>query len=462
MKRGRFLVTLCVAGTVVSLAIPTWCSSSDPTLQTQCIAVLPTPKQVQLRAGRVQLVRSGSTGQGGCCILAGRKAGFAAKLLAERLGVPVTDTLASGSLAVKLSLDAKASFAAKLGRDARSEAYCLEVNSKGVEIVAVESEGLLRAAATLLQLLQVEKDAVFVPELTITDWPNFRYRCASDWLINVECNRWSYDWGDGRQAYLARIKRKLDLCFAYKINQVWFDGFGWDTQRCEGYAELMRECTGYARQRGIKLTFAGYGGGYGTSYQKSEIYRTGYFGRTLINRRPYPDGAEYLCRGMKGIEESRRYGTCLSNKALQQEKLDEMKRFVAAVEPGFMYIHDIDSGTYAASQNSWLLRCDECRKRWPSDEVTDPRGQAGAMADWFRQIRRTLDSVKTRSGYRAARDLTLIFISPLYTEYYEKGPPDLWQRETDYFCQMSRSLGPAAGVAFGLREQFYGPGSCKK
>ncbi|MBI5820619.1 MAG: hypothetical protein HZA88_16755 [Verrucomicrobia bacterium] len=474
MKRNVFLLPtaslrliplvtkLFIAGIVAWFAMPARCDSSAPALQTQAILVLPTPKQVQLRAGRVLLTRRESTGQRGCCIVAGPEAGFAAEVLAQRLGAPITTTRPSGNPVVTLRLDSVASFAAKLDRDARAEAYRLEVNKAGVEIIAVEPEGLLRAAATLLQILQVEKDAVFVPELTITDWPAVRYRCASDWLINAEINRWSYDWGDGRQACLARIKRKLDLCFAYKINQVWFDGFGWDTQRSEGYADFVRECTGYARQRGIKLTFAGYGGGYGTSYQKSELYRYGYFGKTLVNRRPYPDGAEYLCRGMKQIEQSRRYGTCLSNEALQQAKLEEMKRFVAAVEPGFLYIHDIDTGTYAASQSSWLMRCDECRKRWPSDELTDPRGQAGAMADWYRQIRRTLDSITTPRGYRAARDLTLIFTSPLYTEYYEKGPLDLWQRETDYFCLMSRLLGPAAGVEFGLREQFYRPDGGRK
>jgi len=463
MRHGQFLAALSVAGAGALLAVPAWCSSpSDPEPSPQRISVLPTPKRVGLRAGRVWLARRDATGQRGCCIVAGAEAGFAAAVLAERLGAPVAATPSPGCVAVTLRLDAQAPFAAKLGRDVRPEAYRLEAGAQGVDIVAVEAEGLLRASATLLQLLHVEKDAVFVDALTIADWPDFRYRCASDWLINVECNRWSYDWGDGRQAYLARVKRKLDLCFAYKINQVWFDGFGWDTKRSEGYADLMRECTAYARRRGIKLTFAGYGGGYGTSYQKSEIYRTGYFGQTLINRRPYPDGAEYACRGMKGIEISRRYGTCLSNEGLRQAKLEEMTRFAAAVEPGFMYIHDIDTGTYAASREGWLLRCDACRKRWPSDDLADPLGQAGAMADWCRQIRRTLDSVETGRGYRAARDLTLIFVSPLYTEYSEKGPPDLWQRETDYFCLVSRLMGSSAGVEFGLREQFYRPGGGKK
>lgn len=394
--------------------------------------------------------------------MAGPEAGFAAVVLAEKLHAPVVPAAPPGSPALTLRLDGDAPFARRLSRDARPEAYRLEVGAQSVEIVATEPEGLLRGAASLVQLLHVDGGIAYVPQITLIDWPNFRYRCASDWLLNVEANRWSYDWGDGRRACLARIKRKLDLCFAYKINQVWFDGFGWDLTRCPGYAELVRECAQYARRRGIKLTFAGYGGGYGTSYQQSEIYRCGYFGQTFINRRPYPEGSEYFCRGMDRIERSRRFGTCLSNEALGRAKLDEMKRFAAAVEPGFMYIHDIDTGTYAESQSSWLLRCEQCRKQWPSDELTDARGQAGALAAWYRQIRCAMEGVTNPSGYRAARDLTLIFTSPLYTGYWEKGPTDVWERESGYFSLLSRLMGPAANVEFGLREQFYAPGGGKK
>lgn len=458
----RLLTLVLLAATWLVLGVCPPSSPASETVATPAIDLLPTPKQVQAQAGRLVLARHAAGQKSGCSIVAGPEAGFAAEVLAEKLAAPVVPAAQSGSLAVRLRVDADAPFARRLARDARPESYRLEVSARDVEIVAVDPEGLLRGAATLMQLLQSDGGVVYLPQLTLVDWPNFRYRCASDWLMNAEVNRWSYDWGDGRRACLARIKRKLDLCFAYKINQVWFDGFGWDLKRCPGYAELVSECSQYARRRGIKLTFAGYGGGYGTSYQKSEIYRCGYFGQTFVNRRPYPEGEEYLCRGMHQIEQSRRYGTCLSNEALGRAKLDEMKRFAAAAEPGFMYIHDIDTGTFADSQSSWLLRCEECRKRWPSDALADARGQAGALAAWYGQIRSTLDKVSTPSGYRAARDLTLVFTSPLYTCYYEKGPPDLWERETDYFCLLSRLMGPAANVEFGLREQFYSPGGGKK
>jgi hypothetical protein len=459
---GRLLGAALVAMAAAVPAAPARGGSDSPHAVATAVDVLPTPKQVQRRDGRLALASRVGQRLPRCCVVAGTEAGYAAEVLAQRLAAPVVPRAQPDSVAVSLKVDAQASFAGNLGRDARPEAYRLEVGGQDVRLVAVEPEGLLRGAATLLQLLREEDGVCYLPCVTITDWPDFRRRCASHWLINVEINRWAYDWGDGPAAYLARVKRKLDLSFAYKINQVWFDGFGWDVHRFEGYADLMRQCNQYARRRGIKLTFAGYGGGYGTSYQASELYRCGYFGQTFLNRRPYPGGEEYFCRGIKPLGQSRRYGTCLSNEGLCRAKVDEMQRFAAAVEPGMMYIHDIDTGSYVESRESWLLRCPECRKRWPSDEVAGAQGQAGALAAWYRRVRSALDRVATPSGYRAARDLTLVFISPLYTEYYERGPADLWQREIDYFCDQGRLLGPAANIEIGLREQFYSPRGGKK
>mgnify|MGYP005844838081 CR=1 FL=1 len=416
------------------------------------VEILPTPKRLELGRGKLVLPAA-------ACVVAGPEAGYAAEAIARRLSVPIAVHAPAGAVPVVLRVDPGAAWAAALSRDQRPEAYQLRMQPAGAELVAVTPEGLLRGAATLLQLLDAKNSA---PCLTVTDWPDFRYRCASDWLLNVEVNRWAYDWGDGREKWLARVKRKLDFCFLYKINQVWFDGFGWSTDRFPGYAPLMRECTRYARQRAIKLTFAGYGGGYGTSYQQSDIYRYGYFGQTFLNRRPYPDGPQYLCRGFTGLEVSRACGTCLSNEALAAAKLAELERFVREVEPGFLYIHDIDSGTLAASSAAWRARCDECRRRWPSHEVDSPQGQAGAMASWYEQIRQALRPIVTSGGYRADRDLTLIFISPLYTMYSEKGPPDVWQREINYFCTLSRLVGRGPEIEFGLREQFYAPGGGRK
>ncbi|MEN6544756.1 MAG: glycoside hydrolase family 20 zincin-like fold domain-containing protein [Armatimonadia bacterium] len=361
-----------------------------------------------------------------------------------------------------VTVDERAEFAREFASDQQAEAYHIDVGPGGVTVVAITAEGLLRAEATLRQLLRVGPSGAALPYCTITDWPDFRHRCASDWLINVECNRWAYDWGDGPAAYLQRIKRKLDFCYAHKINQVWFDGFGWDVNRTPHYAGLMRECSRYARERGIRLTFAGYGGGYGTSYQKSELYRCGYQGQVFYNRRPYPEGEVYSCCGCDvSTSESRIYGTCPSNEGLKAAKLAEMREFVGSVEPGYVYIHDVDTGTWEASHKSWLLRCDECRDRWPSDEMADPQGQAGAFSEWFGQISEALHSI-SNDKYNAAHDLTLVFTSPVYTTCYEAGQPELWEQEVEYFRVLSSLLNAHGSVQFGIREQFYRANGSRK
>ncbi len=419
----------------------------------------PRPRSVQVHDGVLRIGITPPARYPRACIVANADL-HASAILARRLHASAAPGPEEGCVAICWSVEADAPFAAHLPPDRRFEAYSLEVDGDGIAMVATTEEGLLRAAATLLQLVSDEGDSVSIPHVSIVDWPFFRSRCASDWLLNVEANRWGYDFADGPEAYLERIERKLEMCFQYKINQVWFDGFGWDINRTPQYAGLMRECSRHARSLGIRLTFAGYGGGYGTSYQKSELYRAGYQGEVFINCRPYPDGEEYLCCGLPGYDDARRYGTCPSNEALQEAKLAEMARFVAAVEPGFMYIHDIDAGTLAESHKAWLMRCDECRRRWPSDEMADARGQAGAMAAWFRKVREHLSAVETADGYAPSRDLITIFTSPVYGAAHDA--PEVWETEVEYFSTLSRLIGPVGGIQFGFREQFLQPSGEKR
>ncbi len=409
----------------------------------------PDPRHLHRLPGSLRLSPSDTV-----CVIG---TGHGAQVLGKRLRAPIMGSAPAGRLQVVLRLVESLDLPADVTPDLREEAYALRVAPDGVTIEALTDEGLLRGAATLLQLLQDEDGRVTCPCVEILDWPFFRFRCAADWLVNVECNRWAYDWGDGVEACVARMERKLDMCFAYKINQVWFDGFGWSLDRTLHYLPIVQRLTRYARERGIRLTFAGYGGGYGTSYQRSELYRAGYQGKVFVNRRPYPDGEEYLCCGLPGYDEARRYGTCLSNIALQEAKIEEMVQFVSAVKPGFVYVHDIDAGHLSEAHQAWLMRCDECRRQFPSDEMANARGHAGAMAAWCRRLIDGLHGVEAEEDYNPPDDLSIVFTSPVYTQYQEPGQPEVWQAEVEYFRCLSALIGPAPGVMFGLREQFLDP-----
>ena len=422
------------------------------------LEIVPEPKKIVFHRGELCIPIGTERGAIGV-LISDERVRVPAGLIAERFKVKIVLGKKAAGVYVRLNIAKELDFSRKLRADQRIEAYRLEVSKNGVDISALTAEGLLRGAATLFQMTRWEKGRALVSCAVVNDWSNFRYRCGSDWLINVECNRWAYDWGDGRGAFLERIKRKLDFCFEYKINMVWFDGFGWNTERFPGYASLMQECTRYARRLGIKLVFAGYGGGYGTSYQQGEIYRCGYFGNVYLNRRPYPDGKIYNCCGGSV---GGRYGTCPSNEQLKSAKIEEMKRFVTEVNPGFMFIHDIDAGNWLSVKKAWKQRCGECRKRWPSDELSVADGHAGAYASWFRQVRRALSALPASGDYSPARDLVLIFTSPLYTDYHEREPENVWELEMQYFNSLSRLIGPEQGIEFALREQFYYAGNRKK
>lgn len=420
--------------------------------------ITPSPKKCTLTGGEIN-VKSDASGLKVRVKPMDDEAEKARGVVSEFLGCARSGTGDQETTLLTLQTESPG-FAGNVSEELLQEAYRLSVSESGILISAAGEEGLLRGAATLGQLLARKNSGATVPLVEIADWPNFRYRCAADLLMNVECNRWALDRGDGREAYLARVKKKLDFCFEHKINMVWFDGFGWDTGRFPGYARLMKECNRYARRLKIKLLFNGYGGGYGAAYQKGEIYRYGYFGKSYVNRRPYPDGGKYRCRGWKG--ESRFHGTCLTNDGLAEDKIAEMKRFVSEINPGFMYIHDIDAGTWISTSETWKNRCEACRSRWPSDEIASEQGQAGAFASWYSRVRHELSSLPDCGDYSPAEDLEIIFISPGYTSYMETEPAGVWDLEMEYFLSMSWLIGPVRGVEFGLREQFLDAGGKKR
>ncbi len=340
-------------------------------------------------------------------------------------------------------------FAAPLGSE---QGYLLDLSPHAVVVGAFTEHGLQNGAATLAQLLERQGGDVWLPCGRVEDWPDFRFR-AADWLLNAEINRWGYERGDGREALLARMKRKLDLAARHKINLIWFDGFGWNPDRAPGYAAFVRELSDYARARHIRLAHAGYGGGYGFAYQKHFIYESPYQGRIFENRTRYPDGEVYDCVGHPRYPTSWRYGTCLSNAALADLKTAELAAFVRECRPGMLYIHDVDTGTFDGAREGWKRRCARCRERWPDDEMASDRGAAAAYAAWFARAAAAVNAVRSEDGgYVAARDCEIVFVGPVYSGCDEADA--VWVKECDYFALVSRLLGPVPNVQFGIREQF--------
>ncbi len=308
--------------------------------------------------------------------------------------------------------------------------------------------GLLYAVHTLRQLFSKQAGGAVLVNIHIEDYPEFKIR-GNNWNLFAEIGGHSYDRGDGPAEYERRVIKKLDLCAAYKINAVYFDGVGWNPERFPGYGAMMRRINRAARVRRVVAGFAGYGSGYGPP----ELHVSPVF----MNRKKYPAGETYACCGSG---RSGMMGTCLSNRGLLRRKQDNLVEFVKAVEPGLLYIHNLDVSTISDSEKAWKLRCGECRKLWPSDSIYSPRGMAGAYADFYNRIAEAVNSVENQaSNYKAGRDAILQMVSPNYGRRSESDAD--WEGHLKYFKTIaSRIKHPNISVV--IREQFYNRGNSRR
>jgi len=345
----------------------------------------------------------------------------------------------------RLTADERAVFRGPAG----SQAYFIESRPKPqpqVLVGATGERGLRYAKATLQQLRSISPDGRKLPVVRIVDWPDFEYR-LNNWLLWSEIGCWSYDRGDGRDAFVRRAKDKLRWSADHKINAILIDGFGWNAERFPGYGAMMRELNAFARELGIHLMYSGYGSGYGMG--------RAYGGKTFENRQRYPNGRRYSCCGHpdRGGEQSRYLGTCLSNDALLRGKQRELRRFVRNVHPGALYIHNIDLDDFDSLQRSWLLRCPRCRERWPSDDALSPEGAAGAYAHQYDQLTQAVfDVADSKTGYRAERDCLVVHVSPGYGD--RSCSDKEWDNLLEYHSTVSRGMRPSPNILFGMREQF--------
>lgn len=338
------------------------------------------------------------------------------------------------------------------------QSYVIKCMENGpILILATTDIGCLYGVATLLQLCKGEKAAgsndlakISIHHSVTRDYPDFKYR-GNMWTIWGEMGVWSYDRGDGIEAYKQRIISKLELMLKHKVNLVYIDAFGFDTERFPEYAELLRSLNREARLRGIRLATGSYTMGYGM-IGTGDVYR----GEAFKNQKSYPDGEEYPCMGLvvddPEFGTGQIYGTCLSNKELMKLKMAELKRFVTEVEPGALYLHSLD--TTRLSHLDWSCRCSECRKKWPDDNKISETGAAGAFAYLFDQIAETVNSVK-KDGYDAAKDCSIIFISPGYMTYLEKYIDDSKFIEgATFWTTISKKMKHKENVTFMFRELF--------
>lgn len=326
------------------------------------------------------------------------------------------------------------------------QAYEIKIDDNGVIISGASETAFIYAVASLLQIIKITEDGIELPKGRIFDYPSFSVR-GVNWNLLAEVRGWSQDAADGKDAYSKRFIDGLDLLAKFKLNMVMVDGVGWNYKRFPEYSSLMRKLNAEARKRGIKLCFIGYNAGYGAQWHDFD-------GKVFKNRKSYPDGEVYPCVGSPGhMEQSAVSGTCLSNSELIKLKCEEIKAFVKNIEPGAMYIHGLDIAKQDACKESWAARCSECHSRWPSNDINAPDGMVGAYAEFYDKLYEEICSVKNDdTGYDAARDCMVNFVSPNYTYFTEDD--EEWQFHVKYFSSLSRCI-KNKGMFLMLREQFF-------
>ena len=327
-----------------------------------------------------------------------------------------------------------------LSKNASEQGYILTRKRGAVTVYAKSSVGLMYGLMTLLQLFG---DAP--GEIEIYDRPAIRYRGNMNTLW-AESGVWSYDFGDGKEAAMHRLYDAVDCMARAKLNLIYADAFGFGCDRFDGYNDMMTSLSEYAGVRGIKIMAGGYGMGYG----QSGSYH--FSGKVFRNRYPYPDGELYDCIGTCIRDEEntpidqlqgRTYGTCLTNTALTDDKIAEIREYLKKTGVRVLYMHNVDADEI--HEPLWLARCVRCKARYPDDSLYTKEGAAGAFADFYDYI---LDALLSEFP-----DLIICPISPGYA-YHTMTSDYSFEKCVKFWSSIMRFMRHKDGVLPMFRELF--------
>ena len=140
-------------------------------------AVLPEPQQVELREGDVRFGPAWSIDRGAGVAPGDVAAETLSEELQSRFGLRAAG---GGGTAVRLEIRAgSVSPGQSLDTDKQAiadQAYRIEIGDSGIAILANAAEGLFYGVETLVQLLRRRDGGVYLPQCSITDWPDLHLR----------------------------------------------------------------------------------------------------------------------------------------------------------------------------------------------------------------------------------------------------------------------------------------------
>ena len=116
--------------------------------------------------------------------------------------------------------------------DHYGQGYVLRTTGeKHLWIIGASPQAVLYGATTTLQLISRTTNGAVMQGAYIRDYPDFEFRAASDWLLNIEINGWTWDRGQGVEAFAKLMESKIDRALQYKINMALVDGFGFSVAK---------------------------------------------------------------------------------------------------------------------------------------------------------------------------------------------------------------------------------------
>jgi len=446
----------------------------------QAIEVIPTPQRYKAKSGAIPIAVKDVARL--CVVLAKRataKEKLAADFVSDRVGrltkghtmVCPYDKAMGGrgvfsvllgsfnrrrpiDMKIRGLLNANAERMLTEGKN-HEQGYVLWIQKNRALIMGGTDQGTLYGVMTLLQLFHKHGAAVSVPPVYIEDWPDTKYRSAGNWTYGEgrrhEGPGWCYDWGDGFENYMARVRGVLDRALEYKINMIQFTGEFYRSNDWQYDDKLYaRQINQFARSRGIKLVHGGMG----------RVHNVANPNRVRIkNRKSYPDGPVYECVGYpadmvrRKSPRCRTSGLCRSNAYLNRRSARELKAYVKALEPGALYIHHEDLGVFKYAEASWRMRCNACRARWPNDALEAPDGGAAGYAHAYDKLAEAVFSVKhPETRYDAARDCLIIWTGPNYT--YAKQNDKDWDKSKVLWANVYKAMRFRRNTCVCFREQF--------
>jgi len=331
-------------------------------LEKRGLNIIPAPKNLAFAGQDLRVPRKD------IAVLADKSAQVAVDLIARKLGRPVVALELGAAAATEISI-------VLLRKDLNAghpllpadipdfyQGYVIkthEANGQRTYVLAGrDQDGLLYAAVTFCRLIAAEGEAIVLPGVQVSDWPDVRYRMGGGLLYPYRQN---FVYSSAKSPESA--KRFIDWLLEHKINmtEATIHDFGGNRlyfPYTEEGIEWLREICDYAQARGVYVTWFTFSAvGDDVTDKGDAAFR------------------DWACVEHLGLYQ------CWSNDDLIAKRARKMVRYLKATGQGAIYIHSIDTGNA-----KWEDRCPQCRARFGGDRFS---GDANVFTRYRDEIRKS-------------------------------------------------------------------------